>query len=196
MGATDYSTAIQALKSANPDLVLTGLWGLDPGYFMKQYVTSGINKPVIGSEFTNVAAKVAGSAYDNYMYAYDFFDAYKPSNPWAALFVDDYRKTYGSYPDFYAANYYEDTFIVWDLIRRVLAKGGDPTSGTQLQDALEAKPRFPSLYGGDATSPGELVLDPTTHTPTRRPMGLFDYNSGNIKALAYFNIGGADFRLA
>lgn len=196
VGATDYSSAIQALKSANPDLVLTGLWGLDPGYFMKEYVTSGINKQVIGSEFTDVAQKVAGSAYNNYWYAFDFFNSYRPPNPWAALFVDEYRKTYGSYPDFYAANYYEDTFIIWDLIRRVLAKGGDPTSGTQLQDALEEKPQFPSVYGGDATHPGELVIDPVTHSPSRRPMGLFDYNYGNIKPLAYFNIDGADFTLA
>lgn len=196
VGATDYSTAIQAVKSSSPDLVFVSLYGLDPGYFMKQYVASGIGKPVIGYEFTPDAAKTAGSAYDNYMFAYDYFDPANPTNPWGKLFVAEYEKAYGSTPDFYAANYYEDTFAVWDLIRRVSANGGDINSGTDLQNALQANPSFKSVYGGTSTTAGTLALDPKLHTPIKRPMGLFDYNSGKTKALAYFNIDGADFTLA
>jgi branched-chain amino acid transport system substrate-binding protein len=193
VGATDYSTAIQQLKSDNPDLVFVSLYGLDPGYFMKQYVTSGINKPVIGYEFTPDAAKTAGSAYNSYMFAYDYFDAANPTNGWGKIFVSEYQAAYGSPPDFYAANFYENTFTVWDLIRRVSASGGDIHSGTALQNALMANPTFKSVYGGDANTAGTVQLDTTLHTPIRRPMGLFDYNHGNIKALAFFNIGGADF---
>ncbi|MHB1786204.1 MAG: ABC transporter substrate-binding protein [Acidimicrobiales bacterium] len=196
IGATDYSTAIQAIKSSNPDLVFVSSYGLDPGYFMKQYVTSGIGKPVIGYEFTPDAAKTAGSAYNDYMFAYDFFDSSNPPNGWSQIFVNEYQKAYGELPDFYAANYYEDTFAVWDLMRRVSAKGGDINSGSQLQDALQADPTLKSVYGGDANTAGILGLDPVEHTPTKRPMGLFSYNSGNIKALAHFDIAGADFSLA
>ncbi len=196
VGATDYSTAIQAVKSSNPDLLFVSLYGLDPGYFMKQYATSGIGVPVIGYEFTPDAAKTAGSAYDNYMFAYDFFDAAHPTNPWAAIFVDEFKKAYNETPDFYAANYYEDTFAVWDLIRRVSASGGDIQSGSALQTALQSNPSFKSVYGGDSANAGTLALDPQTHTPIKRPMGLFNYKGGNTTALAYFNIGGADFKLA
>lgn len=196
VGATDYSTAIQAVKSSNPDLVFVSLYGLDPGYFMKQYATSGIGQPVIGYEFTPDAAKTAGSAYDGYTFAFDFFDSTHPTNPWGAIFVDEYKKAYNQTPDFYAANYYEDTFAVWDLIRRVSASGGDITSGAALQSALQSNPSFKSVYGGDANTAGTLALDPQLHTPVKRPMGLFQYKGGNTKALAYFNIDGTDFALA
>lgn len=198
VGATDYSTAVQEVKSDNPDLVFVSLYGLDPGYFMKQYAASGIGKPVIGYEFTPDAANVAGPAYNNYMYAFDYFDVQSPPNGWSQIFVDEWKKAYGSLSslDFYGANYYEDTFAVWDLIRRVHANGGDINSGTDLQNALEAKPSFKSLYGGDATTAGTLALGLQTHSPTRRPMGLFQYNNGSSKALAFFNEGGANFKLA
>ncbi len=196
VGATDYSTPIQQVKSDNPDLVFVSLYGLDPGYFMKQYATSGIDVPVIGYELTPDAAKVAGSAYDKYTYAFDYFDAANPPSGWSKIFVDEYQKAYGSAPDFYAANYYEDTFAVWDLIRRVSASGGDINSGSALQNALEANPTFKSVYGGNATTAGTLALDPSTHTPRERPMGLFAYNGGQNKPLAFFDIGGAGYRLA
>jgi branched-chain amino acid transport system substrate-binding protein len=198
VGATDYSTAIQQVKSDNPDLVFLSQYGLDPGYFMKQYVTSGIGKPVIGYEFTPDAARVAGPAYNNYMYAFDFFDTDNPPNGWSKIFLAEWEKAYGGLGefDFYAANYYEDTFAVWDLIRRVNASGGDINSGTDLQNALEANPSFKSVYGGNATTAGTLTLGLQTHSPVRRPMGLFQYNNGTSKALAFFNEGGADFTLA
>lgn len=196
VGATDYSTAIQAIKASNPDLVFVSSYGLDPAYFMKQYATSGIGKPVIGYEFTPDAAKTAGSAYNDYMFAYDFFDSANPPNGWSKIFTNEFQKAYGEAPDFYAANFYEGTFNVWDLMRRVSAKGGDINNGAQLQDALQGNPTFKSVYGGDANTAGILALDPVEHTPSKRPMGLFNYNSGNIKALAHFDIAGADFSLA
>jgi hypothetical protein len=130
------------------------------------------------------------------MFAYDFFDSANPPNGWSKIFTNEFQKAYGEAPDFYAANYYEDVFDIWDLMRRVSAKGGDINNGAQLQDALQGNPTFKSVYGGDANTAGILALDPVEHTPSKRPMGLFNYNSGNIKALAHFDIAGADFSLA
>jgi branched-chain amino acid transport system substrate-binding protein len=195
VGATDYSTAIQQLKSNNPDLLFVSLYGLDPGYFMKQYKVSGINKPVIGYEFTPDAAKTAGSAYNNYMFAYDYFDPANPINGWAKTFVSEYQAAYGSAPDFYAANFYENMFTLWDLIRRVSASGGNINSGTDLQNALVANPTFKSVYGGTASTAGTVTLDVKLHTPIKRPMSLNNYNNGTATALAYFNEGGADFTI-
>lgn len=197
VGTTDYSTVIQRIKAGSPDLVYLYSYGLDPGYFMKQYVTSGVNKPVIGSEFTPDAAKVAGSAYDHYLFAYDYFDEAHPSSDWSKTFVTDWNAAYGTkpyLPDFYAANYYEDTFAVWELMRRVLQKGGDVHSGKDLQAALEANPTFHSIYGGSGTTVGALSLDLSTHAPSKRSMGLFDFNGGTIKPLALFDEAGANFQ--
>ena len=196
IGATDYSTALNHVKNTNPDLIILGIYGLDPGYFMKQYVTSGIGKAVIGSEFTPDAAKVAGSAYDQYVFAYDYFDAKNPPNPFAKVFVDSFKqKNGGALPDFYAANFYENTFAMWDLIRRVKKAGGDPTDGTALQQALVASPTFKSVYGGDANTVGTFTLDTTTHTVVKRPMGIFTIKGSTITRVASFGIGGTDFQI-
>jgi hypothetical protein len=113
---------------------------------MKQFVNAGLTMPVIGAEYISDAAKVAGPAYDNYMFATDWFNAANPTNPWSKLFLDSYVKEFSLEPEINAANYYEDTFAMWDIIRRVLAKGGNVKSGEELQNALIANPKFQSVY--------------------------------------------------
>lgn len=196
VGATDYSAAIQKLKSAKPKMVWASIYGNDPGYFMKQYTASGINAPVTIFEFTADAAKVAGSAYDGVYFAYDFFNPKKPDNGWSQIFIDEYNKEYNTDPDFYAANYYEDTFAMWDVLQRVLAAGGDPKKGVDWDKQMQAKPQFVSVYGGDQNTAGEIVLSTTTHSVTRRPMSISQYKGGNITPLAYYNIDAADYKLA
>jgi len=193
VGSTDYSTTISRLRSLKFDLLFLSVYGLDPGYFMKQYVTSQINKPMVGFEFTADAAKVAGPAYDTYHFAYDYFDPTRPTNPFAKLFVDSFHKQTGKLPDFYAANFYENTFAVWDLIQRVVARGGDPSDGSRLQDELMANPTFKSVYGGDASTVGTYTLDLKSHSVSRRPMGLFSHKGSRISLLASFGIGASDF---
>ncbi len=195
IGATDYSATLSRLKSANPDAVFLFGTGVDPGYFMKQYVNAGFEAPVIGSEYISDAAKVAGPAFDKYMFATDWFNPEKPSNPWSKLFLDSYVKEFGLQPEINAANYYEDTFAVWDLVRRVLAKNGNINSGEELQKALEADPKFQSVYGGSDTELGSIELDTTAHTPKKRPLGVYMANGGKPKPVASFDLGGANFKL-
>jgi branched-chain amino acid transport system substrate-binding protein len=196
VNATDYSSVYARLQKAKPDVIQHAIWGPDPGYFMRGYVNTNMKAQVIGSEFTPDAAKVAGRAYNRFWFAFDFFDAKKPPNPWAAFFVQEYRKKYKSDPVFYAADFYENTFAFWDLIRRVLAKGGDIKKGPELQDALVANPSFKSVYGGNKSTVGTLALDLKTHSTKRRAMGLFRVTNGAAAPLATFNIGGTDYKAA
>lgn len=201
VGATDYSTAIPQIKADNPDLVMIGIFGNDVGEFMKQYVVSGTNKPVLGFEYTLPSAQLAGSAYDNLYLAFDYFNAKKPDNGWSSIFIDEFKKANGTEPDYYAANYYEDMFALWTCVQRVLAKGGNPKDGTALNQALMDKPEFASVYGGSATSAGTLALDLTTHSVSKRPMTLSQCSNGGsngatVTPLAYFDINAAGFRLA
>lgn len=197
VGATNYLNYIQKVKSLGDiDVLLVSIYGNDPGYFMKQYATSGLNKPVVIFEFTSDAEKVAGSAYDGVYFAYDFFNPKKPDNGWSKIFIDAYNKEYGSDPDFYAANYYEDTFAMWTVLQRVLAAGGDPKKGTDWDKQMQAKPNFASVYGGDTTTAGEIVLSTKTHSVSKRPMSISQFKSGNVNPLAYFNLDAADYRLA
>jgi branched-chain amino acid transport system substrate-binding protein len=195
IGQTDYSATIARLKASNPDAIFLFGIGVDPGYFMKQFVNAGLKMPVIGAEYLSDAARVAGPAFDNYMFATDWFDPEKPNNAWAKLFVQSYVKEFNIEPDIFAANYYEDTFAIWDLIRRVIAKGGNVNSGEELQNALMADPKFQSMYGGNGAQLGAIELDTTTHTATKRPLGVYLSNNGKPKQLSSFGIGGADFEL-
>jgi branched-chain amino acid transport system substrate-binding protein len=194
IGATDYSSTFSKLKSANPDIIAVAIFGGDPGYFMKQYVSSGLKAQVMGSEFVPAAAKIAGAAYDKYMFGADYFPVNAPPNPLSKFFLKDYNRLFGEDPGtFYQPNYYETTLAYLQLAARVAKDGGDINSGDALNKAMIADPTFKSVYGGDSSTVGTIKLDPKTHDPTVRPVGLFQAGS-KFKQLASWNIGGGDFK--
>jgi branched-chain amino acid transport system substrate-binding protein len=195
IGATDYATVLSKLKGLNPDIISIGLYGTDPGYFMKQYATSGLTAQVVGGELTPTGAKIAGAGYDHYWFAADYFDVSHPANPLSKFFLAGYQRKFGAAPaTFYQPNYYEGTIAFLQLAARVAGKGGDINSGEQLQQALLADPTFKSVYGGDDKTVGTLTLNTTTHDPTTRPIGLFTVEP-EVKQLAQWNIDGGDFKV-
>jgi len=86
--------------------------------------------------------------------------------------------------------------VMWEVIRRVLAKGGDINDGAQLDAAFQENLTVPSVYGGSETEVGTYTLDPNTHSVIKRPMGVFTYKDGTVTPLAYYDIDGADFNMA
>ena len=197
MGATDYSPNIQKIKASNPDVVLAIIYGEDIGYFMKQYVTSGINKPVITFATTLAAQQIAGPAYEGLYFAFDYFDASRPENPWAKHFVDQYAKNVNAnvVPDYYTANSYEDAYILWQIVMRTLKRKGNPKNSDDLLAALQSNPTFPSLYGGNESTVGTIAFDTDTHSVKHRPMMVAQFKNGKVNQLAHFDIGGADFKM-
>lgn len=164
-GSTDYTDAITKLKALTPDVIaLTPVDGQPSAFFMKQYVTSGMTAQVFGDDYTQATAKLAGSAYDNYWF---FGENYFPDlakSVWSQWFNQEFEKMYpGQTSDLFTANYYEDAFAIWDLMRRVEASGGNPNDGSALQAALEANPVFSSVYGGDSKTVGVFKLDLGNH---------------------------------
>ena len=131
-----------------------------------------------------------------YTFAYDYFDPQNPTNPLGELFVEEFNAAYDEDPDFYAANYYEDTLAMWEKVRQVCAEGGDINSGPALDEALRADPELPSVYGGDESTVGTKSLDLETHSVVQRSMGVFEYKDGEVTPLAYFDIDGEDYKLA
>lgn len=177
VGDTDFKGIASKIKSAGADAILTVSFGDDLGYQVKAIREAGIEAPIMGIEFTEQAAKVAGSTYDTFNFATDFYNTENP-NPWNQCFVEAYRAKYGEDPEYYGSNYYEQVFIFWELVKRVIAAGGDPTDPAQLQDALIADPNFKSVYGGDAEVVGEVVLDTNDHSISK-PMGVFSVQDGS-----------------
>jgi branched-chain amino acid transport system substrate-binding protein len=196
IGNLDYSAVFPKITANEPDILLMGLYGQDPGAFINQSKTVGLEAQIVGFEFTPDGVDASRGAYeDGYIFTYDYFDPDTPTNPLAELFVEEFRAEYGEDPDFYAANYYENTLGMWEVIRRVLAKGGDPTSGAELDAALQEDLSLPSVYGGDETTPGEYTLNPENHSVIQRPMGVFRYQDGDVTPLAFFDIGGEGFEI-
>lgn len=197
IGSTDYSASLVKIKASDPDVVLSIVYGEDVGYFMKQYALTGMKAPVIAFTHSVAAQQIAGPAYENLYFIFDYFDAERPPNPWSRFYIDEFYKKEGTQypPDYYAANAYEDCFTLWECIRRVLEKGGNPHDGVQLDAALRADPNVPSLYGGDDNTVGTLSFDLETHSPKHRPMTVAQFRNGKVVPLAHFDIGGANFKL-
>ena len=195
---TDFAATLTKIQANEPDVLLCGCYGQDPGFLLDQSQTAGLSALMYGFEFTPDGINASNGAYDSvgWTFAYDYFDAGNPVSPLAKLFVREFEAEYGEPPDFYAANFYENTLVLWEVIRRVLASGGDINDGTQLDAALQENLTVVSVYGGDDSTVGSYTLDPTTHSVIQRPMGVFRYQDGSVTPLAYYDIGGADFQMA
>jgi ABC-type branched-subunit amino acid transport system substrate-binding protein len=194
-GTTDFNPYFPKIKAQNPDLVYSATdLGTDMGLFMKQYVTSGIGKPVIGDDYTAGAAKVAGSAFDQDFYWSSQY--FTPATDWGKLFAPAFKAKFGYEPNYYNANYYQGVFWMWDLARRVIAAGGDPTAkrgGDAYVKALDAKPEFASVFGTTAATTTS-VFDDKTHILSK---ALMAFGSGKGPTLlATANVDGSDFTLA
>jgi branched-chain amino acid transport system substrate-binding protein len=182
VGLTDFAPVVARIKASGADGVFTVSFGNDLGYLVKQLREANVDVPVMGIEFTDQACKIAGDAYDTYMFATDHYDPENKS-PWNVEYVRTHKAEYGDLPEYYGTNYYEQTFVIWELIRRVIASGGDPKSGADLQKALMEDPEFKSLYGGSANKVGTMRFNPTDHT-IDKAMGVFSVKGCETKLLA------------
>jgi branched-chain amino acid transport system substrate-binding protein len=203
-GATDYSNEINSIRATGDfDAVSLGVDGNDMAYFLKQYQSSGIGKPIITWDgMLSPVAKIAGaSAYENvYLGGIDQFSA-NSQNPWAKIMVRGYQALYGTNgfpgatPDYESAGYYDAVFLLWQLYREVKAKGGNVNDGSQIQAALEANPTTVGLKGGTATAAGTYQFDLTTHGLKHMPMGFYQVRNSTPVLLATSDIGGTDIKI-
>lgn len=196
-GGQDYAAALAKLKEANADFVFVGVYGPDPGAFANQAAAAGLGGQLVGFEFTDGGNTASRGAWDKgWLFTQDYFNADAPSSDLGKFFATRYKAKYGRNPDFYAANYYENVLVFWELARRVKAKGGDPTKGDQLLAELEANPTVVSVYGGSGAKAGTYTLDKTSHSVSSRPIGIFEYKGGKVTPKAFFEPGGGSYKKA
>jgi branched-chain amino acid transport system substrate-binding protein len=198
IGNQDFSQVLPKIKANEPDILLTVLYGQDIGSFNNQAATAGLTSTRYAFEFTPDGVNASKGTFDKdgYAFSYDYFDSNNPKSPFAKLFVQEFKKDYGENPDFYAANFYENAFVLWEVIRRVLKSGGDIKSGDALDKALQSNLTVVSVYAGDAKTVGSYTLDPTTHSVTKREMGVFEYKGGKVTPKAFFGIGAEGYTKA
>lgn len=199
IGTDDFSSLIAKINAKDPDIVLMmPLNGPSPILFMKQVTGAHpIKAQVMGSDWSVAQAETAGDAWRDYWYASQMIFPKYDVNPLAQYFFNRFREENEYEPDFYCAGFYEDALTLWDLVRRVIAKGGDPTSGKELQDALKEDPSFYSIYNGDENTVGRVHWNPEEHSPTDIPIYLskMDLETHWIIPLAVAGDEGVNFRM-
>jgi branched-chain amino acid transport system substrate-binding protein len=149
--ASNIDTQIAKLRGGDPEFLALWEFSPGPGLALKRAREFGFKAPIIGVEFTDEIAKIAGSHAEGYLYASDYFDP-DAKDDWPRRFAAAYRAKYGAAPEVYAANYYEGIYIIAAAIRLARKAGaGDTVTGEQMRAALRANPTMPSVYGGNIT---------------------------------------------
>lgn len=168
LSTTNFSAHIAKVRAANPDAMMQFANGRTVGSIVKQARDYGYAGPIYGMDFLAENATVAGKAIDGYKFAVDEFDI-NSKDAFAAKFVAAYRARFKEDPDFYAANYYEATYILRDLMA-ALSKAGKPITGSNLDAKLRELRSFPSVYGGKIT-----FRDNGT---AQKPIAVFEIKNG------------------
>jgi hypothetical protein len=193
---TDFTPSFLKLRDQHPDAIYSNVDGGQSAILQSQWPNSGLANTVTlcgADALTGVTAAQA----NGFEFAFDYFNTADPGNDWGRLFASEYLRMKGSWPTFpyYVANYYETTFLLWDLVRRVIATGGDPTKqGDHWITAFNQNPSFPSVYATSG-SHGTNVFSTETHTLTKRLMTVGVYDQLTPKVLATFYTGGENFTL-
>jgi len=171
-GSANIDTQIAKIRVARPDFVALGVFQPEVGLVLKRLRELGVNVPVIGIEWTAEDAKIAGTHGVGYEYTNEVFQA-TDENPWSKQFFEAYSKKFDQKPDIYAANYYEATYVIAELIRRAKAKGDDYWNGERLHQAIWDNPEFNSVYGKTMT------FDPETGLAAK-PVALFKVDDSGV----------------
>jgi len=162
-GLTDFSAYLSRIKSKNPDAILVISTGQDQAYIVKGARELGMDCPISVPDWTTDFQQIAGETSKNVFVCVEYFNR-ESTNELTKKFVEDFEKKWNEPSDFYSANYYDAVkFIIPELIRRVVKKGGNPLSGKELEEAIWDNPAFDSVYGKmvlkkDGTVTKELVI--------------------------------------
>lgn len=182
IGASNIDTQVAKLRASSPDWVALWLFSPETGLAIKKIREFGITVPLVGIEYTADVKELAGAAAEGYEYATDFF-APSPENPWSEEFAKAYEAKYGEKPEFYAANYYENVYVLAETIRRARAKGGDYWDGRKLAETIRENPTFPSVYSPEMTYQDNNVA--------LKQVGVFRIENGEQKFVEFIDLNAA-----
>jgi branched-chain amino acid transport system substrate-binding protein len=148
-GMTDFSSYLARIKAGGPDAIVSYTTGDSLGYEVKQAREMGMNCPIVVSDWLADYQAITGKTSENVYSCVDFFDS-SSSDPQIQRFVKDFEAKWKDPTDFFSANYYDAIYnITGELIRRVVAKKGNPLNGAELEQAIWTNPAIKTVYGGE-----------------------------------------------
>ncbi len=140
----DFSAELAKVRSVKPDAVFIFYPGKHGVQFFKQYAQSGLKGNIpLYSVFAIDALSLprigdlVGGTLMTQFWAPDL------ATPVSKIFVQDYRKKYGRYPTFYAAQSYDTIMLIDSAVRAV---NGDLSNKDGMRAAMR-RAAFPSVRG-------------------------------------------------
>lgn len=199
LGQTDYSAVISKAKEANPDMLVLLTFGADVGYQAREVQRQGLQTVNGATELNADNAKIAGSAFQDWVFGLEGLNTAEPPSDFAEIFVSNWEAENGSRPEPESGNYYALAFAYATLMDRIIGAGGDIQKGSEWVKALEEDPSFPTVYGGSGKTPGQIVISKQTHSAVSIPLLAFkiagDGSTEPTELLASYDIGAKDFKL-
>ena len=144
----DFSAELAKAKASGAEALFVFYPGKAGGAFMKQYEQAGLaDKLPLYTVFTVDAISLPKLQQANMKAVLGSLTTgfWGPGlkNPQNARFVEGFRKKYGRYPSFYAAQSYDSIFLINSALEAV---GGDLQDRDGMRAAME-KANFPSVRG-------------------------------------------------
>ncbi len=147
LGTPDYTSYIDSLISAEPDILFSSLWGGDAANFFKQAKAKGLLgrlkayiNPMLGATDTlkaigdeNVPSGVDVWGSGRYWFLYPPHDVY----PFNKQFVDKFRAKTGEYPAYVAGTSYTALYALKAAVERAYEELGRWPDPGELAKALE-----------------------------------------------------------
>ncbi|HEY7673782.1 MAG TPA: substrate-binding protein [Burkholderiales bacterium] len=115
LGATDYSSYLTNIANSGAEVLLNVNWGRDAVLSTQQAKQFGLlpkMKLVIPYQIPFLAKNVGAELTEGVYAATDFWWTLEDKFPLAKMFVDDFRKKFGYYPEWGAENAYM-SFAMW-----------------------------------------------------------------------------------
>lgn len=173
-GDTDFTGQINAVRGANPDVVV--LWGLpvDGGRLVPQLRRAGVNAKIVGD--TGIADQtvidLAGPAgeglYAMWVGGAQFLgDTTGPMADWQARFSKAFANAPAGFPNQYSLRAYADAYVIAEALRRAGSKLTQDNIVTQLEtihDFVAGKDGF-FTYAAAVGLPRSF--SPTDHQGTK-----------------------------
>lgn len=156
LGATDLTSAVEQLKSENPDAVIhIGSSAADAGLMLKTMVEQGVDVPVVGfgSLIAPDALNIGGNAYSELPAIYTLANQ-QPSKPEYQEFIDAYAEEYGGDPEDLALGLAEQAAATWDsfeVLRQALEETDGDTGGEALSEAIDNLEPFVGASGKEGS---------------------------------------------
>ncbi len=148
-GATDYTTQLNAIKDATPDVIFLPNYYDEVPVQIQQARKLGISVPFLGSDSAGNPELLRLCGADCEGFSFSTHYAVDSASDAAGKFIASYKERYGENPDAVAALTYDSFTLLWQALQ-----SAGKVDRQAVRDALAKIPRFEGVTGSMQFQPG------------------------------------------